>query len=74
MLWKNLPNHNQDPNIVVNANGKKLKQLVPTEGFRLIMTMASVNIQGYYDISSVVSPLLLLCKVCSVQCVCVLFF
>lgn len=53
---------------------KKLKQLVPTEGFRLIMTMASVNIQGYYDISSVVSPLLLLCKVCSVQCVCVLFF
>lgn len=34
-----------------------------------ILTMASVTIQGYYDISTVVSELLLLC---SVPCVCVL--
>lgn len=45
---------------------------VPAEFFRLIATMDSVNIQGNYDISTVVSPLLLLCRVCSVQCVCVL--
>lgn len=47
---------------------------VPTEFLRLIITMASVNIQGNDDIRTVVSSLLLLCKVCSVQCVCVLLW
>lgn len=75
MLWKNLPNHNQEPNIVVNANEKKPKQLLAflPSVFRLITAMALGNIQGYYKSRTVVSALSLLCKVTTVQFVSVLF-
>lgn len=55
---------------------KKAKAVfrVPTEFFLDIITMASVNIQGDYEMRTVVSALLLLCKVCSVQCVLVFWF